>query len=88
MLVRKDVWEEVGGIDERFAVELNDIHLCMRIREAGYLVVWTPFAELYHYESKSRGQNKAAERGQNPRKGSFSEAAGAKPWRRETPIII
>lgn len=63
MLISRAVWEEVSGIDERFAVELNDIDLCLRVREAGYLVVWTPFAELYHYESKSRGQNKAADRG-------------------------
>ena len=55
MLIRKDVFDEVGGIDESFAVNLNDIDLCLRVREAGYLIVWTPFAELYHYESKSRG---------------------------------
>ena len=55
MMIRRDVWEEVGGLDESYAVAFNDVDLCMRIREAGYLVVWTPYAELYHYESKSRG---------------------------------
>lgn len=55
MLMRREVFEKVGGIDEAFAVGLNDIDLCMRIRKAGYLVVWTPYAELYHYEKKSRG---------------------------------
>lgn len=55
MMVRKDVWEKVGGLDETFEVAFNDVDLCMRIRKAGYLIVWTPFAELYHYESKSRG---------------------------------
>ncbi len=55
MLMRKDVFDEVGGVDVDFAVALNDIDLCMRVRKEGYLVVWTPFAELYHYESKSRG---------------------------------
>ena len=57
MMIRRTVWDEVGGINEEYAVNLNDIDLCMRIREAGYLIVWTPYAELYHYESKSRGGN-------------------------------
>ena len=61
VLMRKEVFEQVGGIDESFAVNYNDIDLCLRIREAGYLVVWTPFAELYHYESKSRGLPKTPE---------------------------
>lgn len=55
LLMRKAVWEEVGGLDERFKVAFNDVDLCMRIRAAGYLIVFTPYAELYHYESKSRG---------------------------------
>lgn len=55
LLIRKDVFEQVGGLDESFAVAFNDIDLCMRIREAGYLITFTPFAELYHYESISRG---------------------------------
>jgi len=55
MMIRRDVYEEVGGLDEKFSVAFNDVDLCMRIRKKGYLVVFTPFAELYHYESKSRG---------------------------------
>lgn len=55
MMIRRDVWDEVGGLDEGFAVAFNDTDLCMRIRKAGYLIVWTPYAELLHYESKSRG---------------------------------
>lgn len=55
MLLRRDVWEEVHGLDEDWAVAFNDVDLCMRIRQAGYLIVWTPFAELYHYEFRSRG---------------------------------
>lgn len=54
MMPRK-VWDEIDGLDEGFAVAFNDVDLCMRIRKAGYLIVWTPYAELYHYESKSRG---------------------------------
>ena len=55
VMIRKDVWDAVGGLDETFEVAFNDVDLCMRIRAAGYLILWTPFAELYHYESKSRG---------------------------------
>lgn len=56
IMIPKHVWVEIGGLDEDFAVAFNDVDLCMRIREAGYLIVWTPYAELYHYESKSRGK--------------------------------
>ena len=54
LMMRRSVFDKVGGIDEDFAVGLNDVDLCMRIRKEGYLIVWTPYAELYHYESKSR----------------------------------
>ena len=55
LLVRKSVYDEVGGLDERLRVAFNDVDLCLRIREKGYRNVWTPFAELYHHESASRG---------------------------------
>lgn len=55
VMIPRYVWDEVGGLDESFAVAFNDVDMCMRIRKAGYLIVWTPYAELYHYESKSRG---------------------------------
>ena len=55
MMIRSDVYKQIGGLDEGFAVAFNDVDLCMKIREAGYLIVWTPYAEAYHYESKSRG---------------------------------
>ena len=62
MMIRKDVWDSVKGLDESFEVTYNDTDLCMRIREAGYLVVWTPYAELYHYEMKSRGKDRTPEK--------------------------
>ena len=62
MLMRREVWDEMGGCDEDYPVGLNDIDLCMRIRKAGYLIVWTPYAELYHYESKSRGKDNTPEK--------------------------
>ncbi|MDR3136268.1 MAG: glycosyltransferase family 2 protein [Coriobacteriales bacterium] len=55
LMVRADVFREVGGFDENLAVALNDVDLCMKFRAVGYLNVYTPFAELYHHESKSRG---------------------------------
>lgn len=61
VMVSRDVWDQIGGLDETFEVAFNDVDLCMRIRAAGYLIVWTPFAELYHYESKSRGADEAPE---------------------------
>ena len=54
-LIRRDVFDEVGGFDESFQVAFNDVDLCLKVRKKGYLIVFTPFAELYHYESKSRG---------------------------------
>ena len=61
MMVPKMVWEQVNGMDEGFAVAFNDTDLCMRIRKAGYLIVWTPFAELYHCEYRSRGSDTSSE---------------------------
>ena len=55
LMVRKSVYDEVNGLDESFAVAFNDVDFCVRVREAGHTNVFTPFAQLYHYESKSRG---------------------------------
>lgn len=57
MLVKKKVFDEVNGFDPALEIAFNDIDLCLKIREKGYLVVYNPFAELYHYESKSRGSD-------------------------------
>lgn len=57
MLVKKALYDELGGLSEEFAVALNDVDFCLRVREKGLLVVFTPFAELYHFESKSRGSD-------------------------------
>ena len=62
MMVSWRVWEQTEGLDERLAVCGNDVDLCMQIRRAGYLVVWTPFAELIHYESRSRGYDDTREK--------------------------
>lgn len=62
MMIPRHVYEEMNGLDETFEVAFNDVDLCMRIRQAGYLIVFTPFAELTHYESKSRGTDEAPEK--------------------------
>lgn len=56
MMIPRAVFEQVGGFDERLRVVLNDVDLCLRIREAGYRIVYTPFALLTHYEGASRGR--------------------------------
>ena len=65
LMVKKSLYEEVGGLSEDFAISLNDVDFCLKLREKGYLNVFTPFAELYHFESVSRGlddQGEKAER--------------------------
>ena len=61
-LVRRSVFEQVGGLDETLVVAFNDVDFCIRVREAGYRNLWTPFAELYHYESASRGYEDTPEK--------------------------
>lgn len=55
LLVRKSVFDEVGGMEEELSVAFNDVDFCLKVREAGYRNLWTPFAELIHHESVSRG---------------------------------
>ena len=55
MMVDANVYAEVNGLDPKFEVAFNDIDFCLRVREKGYLVVYNPYAELHHFESKSRG---------------------------------
>jgi GT2 family glycosyltransferase len=55
LMTRRAVFAEVGGFDERFVLAYNDVDLCLKMREKGYRIIWTPYAELYHHESKTRG---------------------------------
>jgi len=64
LLVKKSDYEAVGGLDESFTISLNDVDLCLKLREKGLLNVFTPFAELYHYESISRGLDDVGEKAQ------------------------
>ena len=55
LMVKRSVYDEVGGLDESFEVAFNDVDFCLKVRQAGYLIVYDAEAQLYHYESKSRG---------------------------------
>ncbi|HEY5869628.1 MAG TPA: glycosyltransferase family 2 protein, partial [Candidatus Tectomicrobia bacterium] len=61
LLTRREVFEAVGGFNEELAVAFNDVDLCLKIRQAGYRIVYTPYARLYHYESASRGSDTTPE---------------------------
>ena len=62
MVIRRDVFEAIGGFDERFEIAFNDVDLCLRVRHAGWRIMWTPSAMLYHYESASLGRHDGPER--------------------------
>ena len=63
LLIRKNIYEEVAGLDEEnLHVAFNDVDFCLKVREAGYRNLWTPYAELYHYESISRGAEDSPEK--------------------------
>lgn len=64
LLVKKALYEEVEGLEEDFAISLNDVDFCLKLREKGYLNVFTPFAELYHFESVSRGLDDQGQKAQ------------------------
>ena len=61
-MMRKDVFNEIGGFNEDLAIAFNDVDLCLRIRSAGYLIVYTPYSLLYHHESMSRGYENTPEK--------------------------
>jgi GT2 family glycosyltransferase len=62
MMVRRSVFEELGGFNEDFAVAFNDVDFCMRLRKAGYRNLYLPHVKLYHFESKSRGYETTPEK--------------------------
>jgi GT2 family glycosyltransferase len=62
LMVCREIWEKVQGLDENLAVAFNDVDFCLRIRAAGYRNVWTPFAEMIHHESASRGDETTPEK--------------------------
>lgn len=62
LVIRKETFKKVGGLNEALQIAFNDVDFCLRVREAGYRNVYTPYAELYHHESATRGYDDASER--------------------------
>ena len=56
MVIRREVWDQMAGLDEQnLPIAFNDVDFALRLREAGWRVVWSPYAEMFHHESVSRG---------------------------------
>ena len=63
LLIRREIYEEVGGLEaESLKIAFNDVDFCLKVRAAGYRNLWTPYAELYHHESASRGAEDTLEK--------------------------
>jgi GT2 family glycosyltransferase len=69
-MVKKSLYRQAGGLDEGFAISLNDVDFCLKLRKMGLLNVFTPFAELYHHESVSRGSDDKGEKAERYNKES------------------
>ena len=80
LMVKKALYEEVGGLKEEFEISLNDVDFCLKLRKKGYLNVFTPFAELYHYESISRGLD---DQGQKARRYNAESERFREKWKEE-----
>ena len=78
LMMRKSLFEELGGLDEDFAVSLNDVDLCIRAWKSGHVNVFTPFAELYHFESVSRGLD---DKGEKAKRYDRESAAFREKWK-------
>ena len=76
MMVRREIFEQVGGFRKELAVAFNDVDLCLKLREKGWLVVYDPFAQAIHHESASRGDEYTKEKAERFRKeAAFMKAA-------------
>ena len=62
LVLRREVYQQVGGMEEQLGVAFNDVDLCLKVRAAGYRNVWTPYAEMVHHESATRGDDNAPEK--------------------------
>ncbi len=62
LMMRKEVFNEIDGFDEGYPLAVSDVDICLKVIEKGYLVVWTPYAELYHHELKTRGYDNTPEK--------------------------
>jgi glycosyltransferase involved in cell wall biosynthesis len=74
MVLRKAIFDDLGGFDENLPNNFNDVDFCLRLRERGWQIIWTPYADLIHHESASRGHiSGPAERAQWPREAAYMQ---------------
>ncbi len=74
MVLRKAIFDDLGGFDENLPNNFNDVDFCLRVRERGWQIIWTPYADLIHHESASRGHNSGpAERAQWPHEAAYMQ---------------
>ncbi len=81
MMTKKALYDSVGGLSEEFAVALNDVDYCLKLREKGLLNVFTPFAELFHYESRSRGTDVENASSENEERYNEESARFREKWK-------
>ncbi|MBP5198044.1 MAG: glycosyltransferase family 2 protein, partial [Lachnospiraceae bacterium] len=80
LMVKRELFDRVGGLDEGFEISLNDVDFCLKLRRLGYLNVFTPFAEAFHYESASRGLD---DKGEKAERYNRESAAFREKWKEE-----
>ncbi len=80
LLVKKSLFEQVGGLEESFAISLNDVDFCLKLRKLGLLNVFTPFAEAFHFESISRGLD---DQGEKAKRYDEESARFREKWKEE-----
>ena len=81
MVTRKDIFSDLDGFDENLPGNFNDVDFCLRLRERGWLIVWTPYANLIHHESATRSHDThARDRERLFREASYMEKNGARKF--------
>src|SRR5688500_10773158 len=80
LMTRRAVFDEVGGFDETFPIDFNDVDYCLRVRRAGYRIVYTPYARLYHHESASFGARQQDQAGIDEMRRRWAEIIANDPY--------
>lgn len=80
LMTRRAVFDEAGGFDETFPIDFNDVDYCLRVRRAGYRIVYTPYARLYHHESASFGARQQDQAGIDEMRRRWAEAIANDPY--------
>ena len=80
MMTRRRVFEQVGGFNEKLRVDFNDVDYCLKVRRAGYRIVFTPYARLYHHESGSFGERRQQRDEIEEMRRTWGPVLGADPY--------